>query len=563
MSTLAGKGSRTREGAPAGRTGTATAHAAAGGEAFAGTRALARLALRRDRVMLPVWLAVFVTMAASSASATAGLFPTTDSVVQASQTFNGAQSLVALYGRIYDPTSVGALAMVKLGGLGAIFVAVLAVFMVVRHTRAEEEAGRLELVGATVVGRRAPLTAALLVVLGMNVVLAVLTALSLIAVGLPADGSFAFGLAWAAVGVAFAAIAAVTAQLTSGARAATGLAIAVLGLVYVLRAVGDTADRTGPRWLTWLSPIGWGQQFRPYAGNRWWVLLITLAFAAVVTAGAYVLAGRRDLGAGLLPDRPGPAVAAPMLRSPLALAWRLQRGTLLAWLAAFALLGTVFGNIATTAGGFLNSAQAREVVTRLGGAKALTDAYFAVMLGIVGVVASAYGVQAAMRLRSEETSLHAEALLSTATSRARWLWSHTVVALAGTTLLMVVAGGCAGLAYAAHLGEPAQAGRVLAAALVHVPAAWVLTGIVVAAFGLAPRWASAGWAALVAFVLLGEVGPVLKLDQRVMDLSPFAHVPRLPGSPLHPLPVVVLVAVTALLTAGGLAGIRRRDMPVG
>jgi ABC-2 type transport system permease protein len=284
--------------------------------ALVGTGALARLALRRDRIMLPVWLAVFVVMAASSAAATIPLYPTLASRVQAADTLNQTQSLVALYGRIYDPTSVGALAIVKLGGLGAVFVAMVAIVIVVRHTRAEEETGRLELLGATVVGRLAPLTAALLVVVGANLALAVLTSFGLVFAGLPADGSFAFGFAWAGVGIAFAAIAGVTAQLTSGARTATGLATAVLGFVYVLRAIGDTADETGPRWLTWLSPIGWGQQFRPYAGNRWWVLLITVAFAVLVAAAAYALAVRRDLGRTGPVRRPPPPPCAARLRWP-------------------------------------------------------------------------------------------------------------------------------------------------------------------------------------------------------------------------------------------------------
>src|SRR5262249_24643731 len=157
-----------------------------------GTRALMRLALRRDRVMLPIWLAAFVISAASSPKATVGLYPTKESLVAAANAFNGAQSVVALYGKVYDPTSVGALAMVKAGGLGSVFVAILSVILVVRHTRTEEETGRQELVGAGVVGRRAPLTAALLVALGTNVVLALLTALGLAAAGLPVAGSFAF-----------------------------------------------------------------------------------------------------------------------------------------------------------------------------------------------------------------------------------------------------------------------------------------------------------------------------------------------------------------------------------
>jgi polyether ionophore transport system permease protein len=530
--------------------------------AYAGTRALVRLALRRDRIMLPVWLAAFVLTAASSASATVGLYPTEPERVEAAAAINNAQAIVALYGRVYDPTSLGALAMIKLGGLGAVFVAVLAILTVLRHTRAEEETGRQELVGAGIVGRRAPLTAALLVVTGTNLVLALLTALGLIAAGLPADGSFAFGLAWAGVGIVFAAIAAVTAQLTNSARAATGLAVTVLGLVYLLRAIGDTAGRGGPRWVTWLSPIGWGQQFRPYAGNRWWVLLITVGFAVVVTGVAYALVARRDLGAGLVAERPGRAVAAPSLRGPLALAWRLQRGTLLAWAAAFLVLGLVLGNIASTVGDFLTSPQARDMIARLGGAKGMTDAYLAAILGIIGVVVSAYGIQAAMRLRSEETSLRAEPLLATGITRTQWVLSHTVVALAGTTALLVVAGLSAGLAYGARVNDLGQTGRVLGGALVQVPAAWVLTGIVVLAFGYAPRLVAVGWAALTVCVLLGELGPLLRLNHWVMDVSPYAHVPRLPGTDLRWTPLVILTALSLALVTAGLASFGRRDVPV-
>jgi ABC-2 type transport system permease protein len=407
-----------------------------------------------------------------------------------------------------------------------------------------------------------PRTAALSLVVGANVGLGFFTAIGLIAAGLPVDGSFAFGLAWAGVGIAFAAVAAVTAQLTGSARGATSLAIAVLGVVYVLRAVGDTAGRSGPGWLTWLSPIGWGQQFRPYAGNRWWVLLITLSFAAVVVAGAYLLVARRDVGAGLLPERPGPAAAAPRFASPLALAWRLQRPTFVAWASGFALMSLVFGNIASSVGDFLASPQAREMITRIGGEKGLTDAYLAAVLSIIGIVASAYGVQAAARLRSEETAMHAEPLLATGISRNRWVLSHTVVALAGTAMLMVVAGVCAGVAYAARVGGVTDAGRVLGGALVQIPAAWVLASIVVAGFGALPRLAVLGWAALVAFVLLGELGPLFHLRQWVMDVSPYAHVPRLPGGALNVTPIAVLTAVAAGLVVVGLAAFRRRDVPI-
>src|SRR5262249_35960463 len=175
---------------------------------------------------------------------------------------------------------------------------------------------------------------------------------------------------------------------TRPAPAAPGLASLVLGAVYVLRAVGDTAGPHGPAWASWLSPVGWGQQFHWYAGERWWVLLIMLGFAAVVIPVAYALVARRDLDAGLLPDRPGRASAAPSLRSSFALAWRLQRGVLYAWAACCALLSVVLGSIATNLQGFMDSPQAQELFTKLGGQRALQDAYLSATLGFVGVAVS-------------------------------------------------------------------------------------------------------------------------------------------------------------------------------
>ncbi|HZM84494.1 MAG TPA: hypothetical protein VFC19_52915 [Candidatus Limnocylindrales bacterium] len=527
---------------------------------LAGTGALVRLALRRDRVLLPAWLAVFVLMAVSAAGATVALYPSSGSWVGPAEVWNHNQSLVALYGHVYDSTSVGSLAVVKPLGTIAAILAVVAVMLVVRHTRAEEESGRLELLGATVVGRHAPLTAALLVAAGANVILGVLAALGMMSAGLPADGSFAFGLAWTSVGLAFTAIAAIVAQLTRAARTATGLGVTAVGVVYVLRAVGDTIETTGPSWLSWLSPIGWAQQFRPYAGNRWWVMLIVIGFAVAATTVAYLLAARRDLGAGLVADRPGPAAGARLLRSPLALAWRLQRGLLFGWVIGFAFLGLLFGNLASNVAEFFDSPQFRAVLAMLGGEQALVDAYLAAMLGIMGIAASAYGIQAAMRLRTEENALHTEQLLATAVGRIRWAASHITIAVLGTTLLMAALGLGAGLAHAAQVGDASQIGRLLAGALVQVPATWVLTGIVVAAFGFLPRLTAAGWVALVGFLLLAEVGPLLELDQWIMNLSPYAHVPKLPGAEFTVTPVVALVAVATLLVAAGLAGFRRRDV---
>jgi ABC-2 type transport system permease protein len=523
-----------------------------------GTGALVRVALRRDRLLLPAWISVLVLMVSTAASATVGLYPTVASRVQAAEAINRAPSLVALYGRIDDPTSLGAVAMLKLVVLGAAMVGLLAAIVTIRHTRAEEETGRLELLGGTVVGRKAPLTAALAVAVGTSLSVGMLSAVGLAAAGLPVGSSFAFGAGWASVGIAFAAIAAVAAQLARTARNATGLTIGVLGLAYVFRAIGDTSD--GLAWLSWASPLGWMQHIRAFTSDRWPVLFVFAAFAVVAIAAAFVLGARRDLGSGLLSDRPGPALAGPRLHSAPGLAWRLERGTLVVWASAFAVLGLVVGSVASDVSSIVTSPESRDLIRRLGGEKGLVDAFLAAELSVLGLIIAAYGVHAALRLRSEEASHRAEAVLATAVGRWQFAGSSVMVAMLGTTCLAVISGLAVGAANAMQTGHAGDLFGVLGGALVQLPAVWVVIGIVVAAFGVAPRLAVLGWVALVFFLLLGEFGPLLELPRSVIDLSPFAHVPRLPGSPLRAEPIAALVGISVMLIGAGLVGFRRRDI---
>jgi ABC-2 type transport system permease protein len=526
---------------------------------FVGTGTLVRLAIRRDRILIPVWILVFVITAAGSAQASIDLYPDVHSRVEAARTANASPALVSLYGRIFDESSLGAVSLFKLTAFGALLVALLAAILVVRHTRTEEENGRLELLSAGVLGRYAAVTAALIVSAGTVVLMGVLTALALIGVGLDAGGSFAFGLTWASAGLAFAGVGALTAQLTEGARAANGLTAVILGASYVLRAVGDSEG--GTRWVSWLSPIGWAQQIRPYAGDRFAVVLLPLALMAALVLGALALIRRRDVGAGLVRPRPGPAVGASSLRSPLALAWRLHRGSLYGWGFAFLLLGLMVGNIASNVDGFVTSESAKEMVQKLGGVDAITDAFLSTEMGVLGLLASAFGIQAALRLRSEETALRAEPLLATGVTRARWLGSHVVMALLGTAVLVLVGGLGAGISSGASLGNMSrQVPRMLAAAAVQLPAIWLVTALVVIFFGLAPKLVTVAWVLFGAFLLIGQFGAIFDLPQSVMNLSPYGHTPRLPGGEFSATPVIWLTVIAAALTAAGFTTFRRRDI---
>ncbi|MFF8394337.1 ABC transporter permease [Streptomyces sp. NPDC016172] len=517
---------------------------------LAGTGILLRFALRRDRLMIPVWVAVNALMVLSMPGTLEGLYGTAAERADLVRQMETNSSLRAMVGPVFGD-SLGALTAWRVGIYAGALAAVMSLLVVVRHTRDEEESGRQELVASGMVGRRASLTAALLAAAVANAVLALLVAAGL--AGRGTTGALALGLGIAGVGMVFATMAAIVAQLTESARLARGLTAAVLGTAFVLRAAGDSATDDGSSILTWLSPLGWLENVRPYASERWWVLALLAGAVALQGAVAYALAGRRDLGMSFLPTRPGPASG--RLGSAGALAWRLQRGGVLGWSVGFFLAGVVYGGMAEGAADLVgDNAGARRIFERMGGQSGLTDAFLASMVGMLGLIAALYIVASVLRLHGEETSGRAEPVLANAVGRLRWAAGHLVIAFGGAALIMLLAG----LGFAVGYGK--EAGPILGACLVQLPAVWVIGGVAVLLHGVLPRAALAAWGVAGAVLLIGWVGPALDAPQAVLDVSPFGHLPKLPGGSMAWGPVLVLTGVAVLLVAGGLAGLRRRDM---
>jgi ABC-2 type transport system permease protein len=527
---------------------------------FAGTGTLIRLALRRDRVLLPIWIAVIAGMVVSTAAAIAGLYPTAQSRIALGVMIATNPAIRVLTGPVFDPASIGGLTAWRVSNVAAILAALMSVFVTTRHARAEEEeAGRAELIGSAAVGRAALPAVATVVAAGANAVLALAIAAGLAVLGLPLPGAAALGLAIAGVGGVFAGVSALTGQLSESARRANGLAVAVLGVAFLLRAAGDAL---GSPVLSWLSPLGWVIRVRAFAGERWEVLGLEAVAALILMGLAGFLARRRDLGAGLVPPRSGRPDAPARLRSPLGLAWRLQRGTLAGWTAGFAIAGAVLGGLTRSIGDLVaDNPQLAQLVAALGGGTAIVDTFLAAEMSLLGLVASGYGIQATLRLRAEETSGRAEPVLASAVSRSSWAASHLAVALAGVAVILLSTGAAFGLVYGAAIGEPAvQTLRLLGAAAVQIPAAWTMAGLASALFGLLPRFTALAWTALVGCLLLGQLGDLLHLHPRLQGLSPFAHVPRVPADPFAAPPLIGLAAVAAALVAAGLLAFRTRDL---
>lgn len=524
---------------------------------LAGWTDLLRFMLRRDRFRAPVWILSIVGVIAASTASIVGLYDSPEDLQEyaALAQLDPALKAIAGPGHGLDDPTLGSVVMNETLIYTFIIVALMCAFTMTRHTRAEEETDRAELVRAAAIGRLSTLAAACVWTTALNTATAIGLTLSLLAFDLDPTGSLAFGLANWAIGMAFIGVTATTAQVASSARTATSSAGALLGASFVLRAVGDL----GTEWAIWTSPLGWAQSIRAFADERWWVLIPLLGTALTFTAGAAWLSARRDLGAGLMKQRPGPADGSPLLASPLALAARLQRTSLISWAVGLGALGFFFGIVADQAEAMLESEAIAEFFEQAG-VGTPTELFLATMILMVALTASGFTVATVLRLRTEELSVRAEPVLATPVSRIRWSLSYVAVSLGGTVVVMLASGLAIGLGSAAQLGDANHVLPILAASATMVPAHAVLAGVALVLIGWVPRRSSLAWIGVAVIAVVGLLAETLKLPQGVRDLSPFEHVPPLPAASFEAVPIALLGLVAALLITIGLAGMNRRDI---
>jgi ABC-2 type transport system permease protein len=530
------------------------------GTAFTGTRALMRFILRRDRIRIPVWLGALTLVTVSTANSFQTLYGSDVDRQRVAETMNSPAGLAMTGPSHYlENYHFGAMMSHQMFGFMGVMVGLMSVLLLVRHTRAEEETGRAEQVRSNVVGRHAHLTAALGVVAGANVALALLLTVGLGGLGIENitwDGALLYGAAHAAMGIVFAAVAAVTVQITEHSRGAAGMALAVVGIAYFLRAAGDVGTST----LSWLSPIGWAQATWAFLENRWWPLALALVLTAVLVAAAFELSTRRDVGAGLRQPRPGAAAASNALVHPLGFALRLHRGLMLGFAIGMFVLGASYGSILGEAEDMLAGIEAfQDAIAEIGGAT-IAESFASMVMVIVAIIASVYVVLAALRARAEENAGRAEPVLATPLSRVAWLGSHLVAVLTGSVVMLLAAGLGFGISGASSTSDSGMVGTLLGAALAYLPALWLTAGVAVLLVGLAPRAAQLAWIVPLYGFLVGYLGQILQFPDWLNNLSPFGHIPQLPAKELTMTPLLVLAGLAAALIATGLAAIRRREI---
>ncbi len=515
--------------------------------------------LRRNWLRMLIWLIALTGMIVLVIDTQRAAFPTAEDRAAYAQIAN-APAVAALTGLPYAASTLGGILNIKIWMTIAVALSFAVIFLVTRNGRAEEAEGRTELLRAGVLGTHAYSLANWSVFSGFAVLVGLATAGGAVSQGLPVDGAFLMGAAFAATALVFLGVSAVTGQLTRTGSGANTLAAVVLGVSFLVRAVADLhADGDKSTWLVWLSPIGWAQQTRSYGENNWWPLVLCSGAAAILCWVALALERNRDLGAGLIPERVGPRSASAALRTQLGLTIRLQRGSLMGWTLGIIVFAVFFGGVSSAVAGILTEESPITDLIR-GGSSTVLDGIFSLFMMMSAVLVAAFVLKSADSIRSTEAVGLVEMQWSSAISRIKWASSHMIVPAAWSLVLLALNGLVLGVTFEVAAGQSGQVGRFLLASIAYWPSSLLMLGVVVLCAALIPRAAAAvTWAFFAVVAVLSIFGDLFGLPAWVLNSTPFTAIPRLDAE-FTVLPLLTIAVIAAILGGIGLSVLRKRDM---
>ncbi|WP_134324196.1 ABC transporter permease [Cumulibacter soli] len=527
-----------------------------GARSYAATGVLTLIHLRTSWRRLIAWTVALAGVVVITASSIAALYPDAQARLSYQQSVGSSPAVAMFNGRGYDLDTLGGISAYEVGAMGQLLFPLVFAHLAIRMTRREEDSGRMELIRSGVVGRLAPLAAAVQVLALVTVGALVLITFGLIAVGLPASGSLLYAVSLVMYGFAFGALALLIAEISNDGRTALGLSMLLVLVGFLVRAVID-----GRGWdLVWLSPVGWLAEVRPWGATRAWPYVAFAIAAVLCIVAAVMISIRRDVGAGLIGGSNGPATGRAGLGTPVGFAWRFTRSSFYSWLAGLIVFGVVIGSLSNEMTELIEQNPTMREVLGLDHPEQLMTV-MAVLLSALG--AASLGVQGIARLAREEDAGRLALVLSRTVGRTGvWIaWVGVVMAQAIAALFASTI--AVALATWAATAERATLGPSLEAGAAMLPAVLFIIGVASAVHAIVPRlmalaWVLVGWAAVV-----GLLGGALDLPSSVSNLSPVFAVGNVPLEPANTLALVVLGAGAALFVALGSVRFARRDLLAG
>lgn len=544
-----------------------------------GLASYVRLLCRSGRIRLALWPAITAVLTYGISVSIHDFYgdPATRGAYAAA--LEAASVLTSLGGASGGLDQLGGIIANELAILLLPGLATAGIMLSISSTRAEEDAGRTELLMAHPVARTVPLTAGILTVLCSLLTLGTLATLALVANGVPLvgaeantagpsdGGALAFGLQLFAYTACFAGIGFVLAEVTEHARDAKRVGMLMVTAFFFVRiainAGGEGITRPDDSiGLSWLTPFGWYDAIAPFAQMRW---LPMIALAGVGVAGAclaYALRCNRDMYAGVLRAPPGRVSASAWLRSPAALNWKLIRGMTVAWtvgILAFALL--MGSQLPAWVGALKESEAILQLLNREADASTITN----MSLLCCALLAAAAGITQLQGFLREERQERVDLVLAGPVQRLRYWGAAAGQALTTTVMLVILSGVVYAVSGRVALGDGVDADAlsipdVATTTLVFAVPALLITAVAVAWVGM---FAQTPWPAWIAFgvgAVFAFVGSMLNLPDWLLELGLFGAVGNVPMEAPNGWGIGVELILAAALVLMGTLVFHRRDL---
>ena len=527
---------------------------------FANTKTLVVSILARDRIRIPVWLLSIVLFTLVIAAILPDLYTTDmERHIMAETMENPAITVMLGPGYGLDNYTDGPMMAHFMLAFSAIAMGIMSILLTTRHTREDEEEGRIEMIRSLPVGSLSTLTASFMILVITNVVLSLLTGLGLYFLGfetMDLQGSILYGASLGAVGIFFAALTGLFAQLTNNSRSTIAYSFGFLIIAYILRGIGDL----GSEILSLISPLGLILRTEVFVNNYWWPVFVTLGISTLVFALSLYLNSIRDLGAGFIASRPGREEASKLLSSPLGLSLRLQRTSIIAWLIGMFILGASYGSILGDLEGFVESSEIIKQMLPQAQGYSMTESFISMLMTIMSILGTIPALTFVLKLKSEENKGRTDHLFSRAVSRNEVLGSYTSIGLVSAPIIQLMS--LLGLWSAGIfvMEDPVSLTILLKSGMVHLTAMWIMLALAVFLIGWIPRLTGLTWLYLGYSFFVIYMGDMLQLPEWLSSLSPFGHIPQIPVEQINFLTLAILTIISIILIGAGFIGYRRRDI---
>ncbi len=451
--------------------------------------------------------------------------------------------------------------------IAVMFTHEMLVFMAIIHglfgimianavSRKMEDRGLLEYVSSTGITRGSIFSTQIMLGVLMNIALGAIIFAGLTVMNIESfelEGNMLYALGTTLFGILFYVVTLVLAQLLPSSDWSFGIALTLLLLLYLGRAITDVVNMD----YSVIFPYHWLSRIEPFGMNDF-VWLSPFAVIVVFAWLAWILFAKRDLDDAYI--TPNFKNRTRRIGSYPRLQLTSMKVLIMSWLAGMLLIGLSYGSIFGELDTFINENQfLAQAMENESGTDPILQ-FLSTLMMVTAVFGIIPALMVSARILREEKSERLEMLVSADIDRGRMLLTHGIfgIVTGGLGLVLAVAG-----MYGASIGVDGIEVTVsdyLLTALNYTGAVILFTGLSMLLIGISKKLHILIWVYFIYAFFVNYLGLIIGLDDAWRVVTPFHFLAQMPGEEIEWIPWAVVSAIGIVSGLIGAALFRRRDI---